>query len=141
MGGLKENQEITVPQVPLEVLVNQERMVPRVLREPRVTQVHQEMMGTKETKVIRERPDRRDSLVFRERRENQVLTEPKETRDLMETVNPTTTLLVTAILMSWSNTLKMDRPQNVLLTSSLYGLDTLLCSSKAMATDFLKILE
>merc|ERR1711983_531375 len=136
LKGLKENQEITVPQVPLEIKVSQETMVPRVLREPRVTQVHQEMMGTKETKVIRERPDRRDSLVFRERRENQVLTEPKETRDLMETVNPTTTLLVTAILMSWSNTLKMDRPQNVLLTSSLYGLDTLLCSSKAMATDF-----
>merc|ERR1711983_529671 len=111
LKGLKENQEITVPQVLLETKVNQETMVPRVLREPRVTQVHQEMMGT------------------------------KETRDLMETVNPTTTLLVTAILMSWSNTLKMDRPQNVLLTSSLYGLDTLLCSSKAMATDFLKILE
>lgn len=63
LKGLKENQEITVPQVPLEVLVSQERMVfletkvnqetmvPRVLREPRVTQVHQEMMETKETKV------------------------------------------------------------------------------------------
>jgi len=107
----------------------------------RVTLAHQETMERKETKAKRETQDKRAWPVFRERRENQGQTEKRATRDPMETVHLTTTCLVTVTLTSSSNTLRRLRHQNARLTSNLYGLDTHLCSSKAMATDFPKILE
>merc|ERR1712176_1167581 len=104
----RENQETTEHPEPLESLVHLEKTVPpepkvllemmepKELRVLRVIPVHLETMETRETRVRREKPDKRDWL------ESTVL---RETRDLMETVSPMTTLLATVTLTSSSSTL------------------------------------
>jgi hypothetical protein len=96
-------------------------------------------METRETKVSREKLDLKDSLESKEKREGQVLMVTRETKDQMEIASLTTTPLVTATLTSSLSTLRPLSNQNAQLTSNLYGPDSLLYSSKAMATDFPKI--
>lgn len=135
------NQEPLDKMVPLETKVLLERMELKVPKEPREILELLDLTETKETKVRRVRLDKRDSLESKERRESPVLMEPREKRDPMEIANPTTTLLVTAILMYLSSTLRLSRHLNAPLTSKPYGVDTHLCSSKATDTVFLRILE
>lgn len=118
-----------------------EKMELREHRELRVILVHQERMEIRETKESRETLDLKDSLESKEKRESQVLMVIRETKDQMEIASLTTTPLVTATLTSSLSTLRPPSNQNVQLTLNLYGPDSLSYSSKAMATDFPKILE
>lgn len=80
-------------------------------------------------------------LESRDKRDNKEMMDLRDKRVLRECVNLMSTILVTVTHIPSSDILKLPKPQNVLQITNLCGLDSLLCSSKATATDSHKILE
>lgn len=98
-----------------------------------------EMTETKDPREKQAIPAKKDFLESKDRKDNKEVTELKEKEDRRVYVSPTTTILATVIPTPSFDTRKQIVPLIALLITNPYGLDTPLCSSKAMATDFLKI--